>query len=288
MAPPPPPQTDLIDGVTAEILLLLPPDEPEHLFRAALANSSTATPPPASPPPRRCLTSPTRAPTAAARARSTAATAAPSSTCSRTMVYWYGSPRLGPRHGRPAPPAGHCRGGPFLVVFVATDDDDLFIKASVDSSETGAWSVPVSLDNGAEYYAQHRQDAIAHEHYCIPYVQPRRVALIGDDIYLTLRRDNAIIKYDRAHHCLSMINPLSPNDGSLGFACVQGSNLCLWSRNVNSKGAEWVVGFAEGLGVIFISTHVGLFTIELKSWQVRKVDRPGVYYSVLPYMSFYT
>lgn len=100
------------------------------------------------------------------------------------------------------------------MVFVATDDDDLFIKASVDSSETGAWSVPVSLDNGAEYYAQHRQDAIAHEHYCIPYVQPRRVALIGDDIYLTLRRDNAIIKYDRAHHCLSMINPLSPNVGN--------------------------------------------------------------------------
>jgi hypothetical protein len=40
--------------------------------------------------------------------------------------------------------------------------------------------------------------------------------------------------------------------------------------------------------VIFISTGVGLFMIELKSGRVRKVDEPGVYFSVLPYMNFYT
>ncbi|CAL5091611.1 unnamed protein product [Urochloa decumbens] len=216
-----------------------------------------------------------------------------------------------------------CRGGPFLVVFVATDEYEDIIKASVYSSETGVWSVPVSLDNGTEYYAQHRQDAIASdERYYRPYVQPRRVTVVGDDIYFTLRRGTTIIKYDRAHNCLSMINPPSPDaddchiylmemeDNSLGFACIEGSNLCLWSRKVNSKGAEWVqfgvmelktrvpaanddwgrllVGCAEGVGVIFISTHFGLFTIEIKSGRVRKVGEPGVYYSVLPYMSFYT
>lgn len=62
-------------------------------------------------------------------------------------------------------------------------------------------------------------------------------------------------------------------DSSLGFACIEGSSLYLWSRKVNAKGtAEWVqfkvieleamipidnleyrlvVGFAEGLGTYF-------------------------------------
>ena len=85
----------------------------------------------------------------------------------------------------------------------------------------------------------------------------------------------------------------------------------LWSRKVNGA-AKWVpcmvidlqkimpmakplkgnganvVGFAEGLGVIFVSTEGGLFTIDLKSRLLKKVDEPGVYFSVLPYMSFYT
>jgi len=183
--------------------------------------------------------------------------------------------------------------------------------------------VPVSLGNDDESYVQHRQAAIADELYYIPYVQPRRVAIIGDDIYFSLRRDNAIIKYNQSHNCLSMINPPSPSvdssrislmvmeDSSLGFACIEGSSLYLWSRKVNSEGAaEWVqcrvieletiipvaisndkplvVGSAESVGLIFVSTGVGLFTIEIKSGRVMKVDGPGVYYSVLPYMSFYT
>ena len=120
-----------------------------------------------------------------------------------------------------------------------------------------------------------------------------------------------------------MINPPSPSvdssrislmvmeDSSLGFACIEGSSLYLWSRKVNSEGAaEWVqcrvieletiipvaisndkplvVGSAESVGLIFVSTGVGLFTIELSSGKVRKVDEPADYFSVLPYMSFYT
>ena len=102
---------------------------------------------------------------------------------------------------------------------------------------------------------------------------------------------------------------MAMEEGSLGFSCIEGSSLYLWSRKVNSEGAaEWVqckvieletiipgsndlaivVGFAEGVGVIFISTGVGLFTIELKSGRVRKVDKLEVYFSVLPYMSFCT
>lgn len=49
-----------------------------------------------------------------------------------------------------------------------------------------------------------------------------------------------------------------------------------------------VVDSAEGLGVIFVTTRAGLFIFKLKSGRVRKVDEPEVYFSVLPYMSFYT
>ncbi|XP_039801729.1 uncharacterized protein LOC120666022 isoform X2 [Panicum virgatum] len=217
-----------------------------------------------------------------------------------------------------------CHDGPFRVVFIATDDGDDLVKACLYSSETGAWSMKVSLDSHSEPYAKHIQDAMAGGYrYYTPYVQPRRGAVIGDEVYFTLRHRNAIVKYDWSRNCLSMINPQSPSvpntrialmvmeDMSLGFAGIVGSNLYLWSRKVNSEGAaEWVqcrvieletiipvanssdkplvVGSAEGVGVIFVSTGVGLFTIELSSGKVRKVDEPADYFSALPYMSFYT
>ncbi|XP_044951588.1 uncharacterized protein LOC123401804 isoform X1 [Hordeum vulgare subsp. vulgare] len=214
-----------------------------------------------------------------------------------------------------------CQGGPFRAVFLATDDHDLLVKASVYSSVTGAWSAPVTLDDGCECYAQHIRDDIAENLYHLPYVMHRRVAVIGDAVYFTLRSAHQIVKYNLPNNCLSMINPpphivypialMVMEDSSLGFAWIDNSTLCLWSRKVNSEAAsEWiqcrvielktiipvvdpdyepfVVGSAEGVGVIFMSTDVGLFTVELKSERVRKVDEPGEYFSVLPYMSFYT
>ncbi|KAF7077708.1 hypothetical protein CFC21_082231 [Triticum aestivum] len=219
----------------------------------------------------------------------------------------------------------NCHGGPFRVVFLATDDHEEVVKASVYSSVTGAWSEPVSLDDSCECYAQHKRDTSAKRGYYIPYVQPRRVAAIGDAVYFTISRSTAIAKYDCGKNRLSVIDPPPPDtevyggfitlmvmeDNSLGLAGVKDFSLHLWSRNVNGA-AKWVqcmvidlekimpmakplkgnganvVGFAEGLGVIFVSTTVGLFTIELKSGLVKKVDAPGVYFSVLPYMSFYT
>uniref|UniRef100_I1QHE2 F-box domain-containing protein n=1 Tax=Oryza glaberrima TaxID=4538 RepID=I1QHE2_ORYGL len=214
-----------------------------------------------------------------------------------------------------------CHGGPFRVVFIATDDDDELVKASVYSSETCAWNKPVILADGYQTWQERLQAITRGESYRTPYVQPRRGALVGDEIYFTLRNENAIIKYNWAANCLSKIDPpirdvydislMEMENGSLGYACIQGSSLYVWSRNASSEGAaEWVqcwvieleqmvpvanrgdeafvVGSAEGVGVIFMSTGVGLFTIELKSRRVKKVEEPGVYSSVLPYMSFYT
>uniref|UniRef100_A0A0D9X6H7 Uncharacterized protein n=1 Tax=Leersia perrieri TaxID=77586 RepID=A0A0D9X6H7_9ORYZ len=219
-----------------------------------------------------------------------------------------------------------CHGGPFRVVFVATDDDDEFVKASIYSSETGSWTIPVILDDGfgtPERRYQHVLElARRGECYRMPYVQPRRGALVGDEIYFTIRNGNAIIKYNWGMDCLSKIDPPSPDvyyitlmemeNDSLGFAYIQDLSLYVWSRKANSEGAaEWVqfrvieleklipvtddhgdapfvVGSAEGVGVIFVSSGVGLFTIELKSRRVKKVEEPGAYNSVLPYMNFYT
>ncbi|WVZ61752.1 hypothetical protein U9M48_011575 [Paspalum notatum var. saurae] len=189
-----------------------------------------------------------------------------------------------------------CHGGPFRVVFAATHDYKDNIFASAYSSETDL-----------SFYT--------------PYLQPRRGTLVGDAVYFTLRFDNTIIKYDWSKNSLSMIDPpssdvsnialMATKNGSLGFACIQGSSLYTWSREVNSQvAAEWVqcrvidletvmpvtnpsdrpfvVGFAEGVDAIFISTGAGLFTFKLSSGQVKKIDEPGVYFRILPYMSFYT
>jgi hypothetical protein len=101
-------------------------------------------------------------------------------------------------------------------------------------------------------------------------------------------------------------------DGSLGLAGVEDySSLNLWSRKVNSEGGEMrngyyicrvikletvmptahlrdgacVVGFADGVDVMFLSTDAGLFTIQLKSGRVRMVDEydARLNFSVLPY-----
>ncbi|KAK3124345.1 hypothetical protein QOZ80_7BG0585350 [Eleusine coracana subsp. coracana] len=136
-----------------------------------------------------------------------------------------------------------CHGGPFQVVFIATDDSDDHVKACVYSSETGEWSTPVSLGNDCEVYVKHTQNAINsgyYGRYYTPYVQPRRGAVIGDEIYFTLRQADAIVKYDLRKNCLSMIEPptwsalnlalMEMEDSSLGFACIEGSGLYLWSR----------------------------------------------------------
>ncbi|CAM0947742.1 unnamed protein product [Alopecurus aequalis] len=226
-----------------------------------------------------------------------------------------------------------CHGGPFRVVFAATHEDKDIILASVYSSETGAWSVPVCLNHTCESFAQHMRLMKRVASYYTPYLQPRRGALVGDAVYFTVREGNPIIKYDLGKDRLSMIDPPQPdvyyialmamdNNTSLGFACIQGSSLYTWSRKVDTEeeAAEWilyrvidlektipvaklddkifrigfpegvevaVVGYAEGVDVVFVSSGVGLFTVKLNSGQVKKVDEPREYFSVLPYMNFY-
>ncbi|WVZ61732.1 hypothetical protein U9M48_011560 [Paspalum notatum var. saurae] len=353
MAPPPLPV--LMDELVGEILLRVPPDEPKHLFRAALVCKPWLR--------ILCDRVFLGAPPLLgyfSAIRFTSTTSLPDfpHTRSRTLPidsrhgrvllyvvqdnkspdYLVWDPVTGDRHAMPEPDAycllenaavlcaahgcAHldCHGGPFRVVLVASYSYEDALFASVYSSKTGAWSAPVSLDSSSESYVRRLADRPSGS---IPYLQPRRGALFGDEIYFTVWRGNAIVGYDLAENCLSMIDPpvrnvyhftlMKMEDCSLGFACIRGSSLYTWSRKVNSGGgAEWVqwrvmdletmipvanlsgkaeadvVGFAEGLGVIFVSTAVGLFTVKLSSGKVKKINKHGVYFSAVPYMSFYT
>ena len=49
-----------------------------------------------------------------------------------------------------------------------------------------------------------------------------------------------------------------------------------------------MTGFAEDACVIFVSTDIGAFIIELKTGRARKVAGPGRYYPVIPFSIFYT
>uniref|UniRef100_A0A453MIN9 F-box associated domain-containing protein n=3 Tax=Aegilops tauschii subsp. strangulata TaxID=200361 RepID=A0A453MIN9_AEGTS len=116
-----------------------------------------------------------------------------------------------------------------------------------------------------------------------------------------------ILKYDLSTNCLSLIDmPLvesiivddvilmAMEDDNLGFAHVGGLVLNLWSRHMGSDGvASWtqctvinitdilpiqnpkkrlrLIGSMEGTDIIFVTTDLGIYKINLKSLQWKKV-----------------
>ncbi|TVU40722.1 hypothetical protein EJB05_14195, partial [Eragrostis curvula] len=180
----------------------------------------------------------------------------------------------------------NCHGGPFLVVFVSTDYVHSVIWASVYSSETRNWSAPTSL--------QHRG-----------FIDMRPSLIVGDTLCFSLMKGNYILKYDLAVRGLEL-HPLpgvykdrksilmTAEDGGLGFVGLDDCYLELWSFDqsvfrggcvesrvidlkkllpvVNPMISSYLIGFAEGTDIIFLSAHVDAFMIELKSGKVRKVD----------------
>ncbi|CAL5078024.1 unnamed protein product [Urochloa decumbens] len=196
-----------------------------------------------------------------------------------------------------------CHNGPFLVVFIDNVYPDRFTRAWVYSSETAAWSAPAS----------------ARFSGCSSYTN--RGVLVRGEIYFTRKLGARILKYDLCNHCLALIDPppmsrgatvLMPTaDGSLGLIGVKGSSLYLWSRKVNPNLiAEWlpyrvielqkliciyrpgtllnVIGFAEDVGVIFVTTNIGAFIIEVNSGRVTKIGNSRDFNDVFPFLSFYT
>ncbi|CAM0948093.1 unnamed protein product [Alopecurus aequalis] len=304
MAPPP----QLIDDVTAEILLRLPPDEPEHLFRAALVCK----------PWLHIICDP------GFRRRYRAFHGAPpllgflhrlmvsqgdppARFASTTSMPEFPHPGSDGRRTRPL----DCRHGRVLIHMLQHDEGPYLVWDPVTGGRHYLPPEPEGIDwliySAAVLCATDGCDHLD----C--HGGPFRVVFAA-----THAHKDIILACDR----LSMIDPPPPyvsdialmameNNTSLGFACIQGSSLYTWSMKVDTEeeAAKWVqyrvielgktipvadpddelfvVGFAEGVGVVFVSSGVGLFTIKLNSGQVKKVDEPGEYFSALPYMSFY-
>ncbi|CAL4994025.1 unnamed protein product [Urochloa decumbens] len=209
-----------------------------------------------------------------------------------------------------ASPAGacdhlDCHRGPFQVVFVSSDTRR--IVAYVFSSEAAAWSKRASVQLLANRIS----------------LGPS--ALIGNVLYFMFFFGKSVLKYDLGTREMSVVQlppecwfarivPMTTEDGRLGVATVVNSKLYLWSRDSCPDGdAGWVQsrvielekllpnealstssggvdvdGIADGIAVIFLRTDDGVFTIDLKSCQVKKVYKDSWIFGNFPFLSFYT
>ncbi|TVU40591.1 hypothetical protein EJB05_14058 [Eragrostis curvula] len=200
----------------------------------------------------------------------------------------------------------HCSCGAFLVAVVGISGTTA--SACVYSSEDGAWGeltyihhVPMFIDGGAP------------------------CALVGNALYIMFFRSIKVLKYDVTTGKMNVIQLpckiiteprnlvlMATDEGNLGFARVEDFRLHLWSREAGRitkagwaeigvvdlktllpvdarSSSPYVVRFMDGIQVIFVRMDQNLFSIDLKSGQVRKVHEgyllPDQF---VPYMSFYT
>ncbi|KAK1643275.1 hypothetical protein QYE76_061080 [Lolium multiflorum] len=197
-----------------------------------------------------------------------------------------------------------CQGEHFLVALVSTDWQRRVTSGWLYSSETRVWSELTSLHHPNVKSAS--------------YMGGRSV-LVGDALYFNV---DVIIKCQLGTLSLSRFEKpidvkgclMSLEDGELGFAAVVDVRvLTLWSMQTGPEGAlGWVKfrlinlemllpdgalltptheygissvsGFAEGTQVMFVSTYVGCYMVDLKSGRVRMVS--CFRENILPYMRF--
>ncbi|KAL6640424.1 hypothetical protein ACP70R_021547 [Stipagrostis hirtigluma subsp. patula] len=197
-----------------------------------------------------------------------------------------------------------CQRGHFNVVFVCTGSMGTFLF--VYSSEFGAWSQRATLP--------HRE-----------FLNTMSSAVVGNALYFLMDSGSRILRYELGTQEMSLIQGphsssyewpialMTMEDGMLGFATLLKSGLHLWSREIGpDRDARWVpsrviapetllpfntlsrspavIGFADGVRVLFLWSDDELFTVDLKSDQTRKVcgDSNMIAHHVVPYMSFYT
>ncbi|XP_037474232.1 uncharacterized protein LOC119350579 [Triticum dicoccoides] len=215
---------------------------------------------------------------------------------------------------------GDCQSGPFRVVFVFLHHEEEVATACVYSSETASWSSLAITDLGM---FEEEIDC------CTPSVlagDALYFLLFRDQAF----EGCSILKYDLGTSCLSEINLseemqdasnspilIASDDGLLGLADLFYSDLSIWWREVDPDGvASWaerrdidletllpagdfkispdLVGSIEGTDIIFATTSLGTYEIDLKSltsplkmlstWLNQDLN---VKWTILPYVSFY-
>nr|TKW33288.1 hypothetical protein SEVIR_2G223900v2 [Setaria viridis] len=123
--------------------------------------------------------------------------------------------------------------------------------------------------------------------------------LIGNTLYFLLEDGRRVLKYDLGGHHLSVMNtlPLSvgkmalvkAKDGGLGVTGMIIELDMMLSMDTGDPSTKLlVVGFSEGVNTIFITANAGIFAVDLKSDQVKKICGSGASDTIIPYASFYT
>jgi hypothetical protein len=133
----------------------------------------------------------------------------------------------------------------------------------------------------------------------------------------------AILKYDLGSNYLSVIDAppkethqaddvilMLMEDGGLGFAQLDRLTLIIWSRQMGPDGCStWnqrtvvnlkellpiqniketlrLTGSVEGGDIIFVTTDLGIYQINIKSLQWKKIWKREEWRALFPYMSFY-
>ncbi|CAN6222205.1 unnamed protein product [Urochloa humidicola] len=200
-------------------------------------------------------------------------------------------------------PCNHldCHRGPFLVVYVgcgAFGSGETFICTF--SSDAGTWSEPITTELPLDF------------------VDFMSTVLVGNALYFWFPIRKSLLKYDLESHEMSVIGAPQTSrgwqlvmlDGGLALATVQKGKLYIWRKAGPEVDVGWmqdraieletllpadasfawpgVVGFADGVDIIFLRAGTALFTIDLKTYKVKKVYEGKDVYSAIPYMSFYT
>ncbi|XBH74814.1 hypothetical protein VPH35_101692 [Triticum aestivum] len=208
-----------------------------------------------------------------------------------------------------------CHHGPFQVVFfgMSVDGAHCVIHLSVFSSETLGWSEPQpcpGLDLGNDAFIKPASPVAIQG--ALYFMQ----ASLEDD-HIT-----GFLKYDLGSNCLSLIDApmrgsliiganvlMAMEDDSLGFAQVKRLTIYLWSRHLGSDGVtSWthpriidlknllpiqnpsrriqLIGSLEGSDIIFVTTHLGIYELNLKSLRWKKLWKTKNVWRLIPYMGF--
>ncbi|CAN6244516.1 unnamed protein product [Urochloa humidicola] len=210
-----------------------------------------------------------------------------------------------------------CRRGAFIAVVVVTDDmhGARHTSSYAYSSEQDSWSEPIAV--------QHHNDCILRLHRALVgnalyFNYELNTKILEYDLG---RRELSIINLP-LEFCGWHIVLMEAEDGRLGFATIKESKLSVWSRESGMDGyAGWaqqrvieldklqpvldcnlpvqpdvfaiahppyVVAVADSVNVIFVWTDDGLFTIDLKSSQFKRIGEFISNFGVVPYTSFCT
>ncbi|KAE8820200.1 hypothetical protein D1007_01914 [Hordeum vulgare] len=190
----------------------------------------------------------------------------------------------------------YCHGEPSLVALVGSSDDLRMTFATFYSSKTRKWSDMISIQGwgvievivGNKVYFQRKYRDIIVEYNMVEQ-KLSAIDLIDEEDEYLIKLGLMGLEDDWPE-----LELMGAEDGMLLFATVLEPKLYLWSMEVGLNGAvTWaqrraielepllpsgalfdvsVVGFAEGVGVIFLSTKAGLYTIELSSGRCKKEE----------------